>query len=110
MRNWTIRKEMIQKRIQRSLDNQHNRWRNLMPDRLQGSNRDHRYYQRATERLKQQLQEELGPEGLRNIGQVSQPMHPSVVSFLAQDDFASGTQKQDVGGVYGRQLHQQAER
>jgi type II secretory pathway component PulJ len=101
---------MIQKRIQRSLDNQRNRWRNLMPDRLQGSSRDHRYYQRAAERLKQQLREELGTDGLRNIGQVSQPMHPSVVSFLAHDGFASGKEEQDTGGMHGRQLHQQVER
>lgn len=110
MRNWTIRKEMIQKRIQRSLENQRDRWRNLMPDRLQGSHRDHRYYQRATERLKQQLREELGPEGLRNIGQISQPMHPSVVSFIAQHGLANGKEEQDTGGVYGRQLHHQPER
>lgn len=82
MRNWTFRKEIVQKRIQDSLNRQRDQWRKLFPPYSHGSWREERHASRIMDRMRREMKEKLGVEGLQNLNRPGEHAHPAVVSFI----------------------------
>lgn len=82
MRNWTLRKQIVQNRIEKQLNKQKEQWYHLMPERVHESWRADRFQRRLTQRMRQDVKEKLGSEGLANLNRPGDPIHPSVSSFI----------------------------
>lgn len=60
-------------------------WRSHHPSRLHGGAREQRMLSRTKERVKKQLKDVLGPEGIQSMNDVGRPIHANLKKVLYGD-------------------------